>query len=155
MSIPVCETLLPIADARAVFSDSTEFLGELPAADFESRFPVPEVRATLASVDPALHCLWGVPNSDGSFAVGVGSITDADRAALESALAGAGFTSATMGTVTGYEGEGDGEVSSIAEVHLFTGELWIAVAGNSLASTGVVAATVLEAMRTANPTLGL
>ena len=49
----------------------------------------------------------------------------------------------------------DGEIQIEAETHLFTGNVWILADDGSLAVSGVVAGSALDALRTANPTLGL
>lgn len=155
LTILECETLLPIALAQSSFGAATEFFGEFPAADLGSSFDVTETQDALASAQQARLCRWGVPNSDGSFALVVAQITPESRSALEAALASAGFSSVTMGTVTGLEAEREGMVSLEAATHLFTGDVWILGDGTTLPLTGVVAGSALDALRTANPSLSL
>lgn len=154
LAIPDCETLLPLADAQALFSASTEFFGEFAAAQFGVD-GVPEAATALAGAGQWRFCGWGVPSSDGAFTLLVAEITPGDRAALEAALTAAGFTAVTMGTVTGYDAEREGEVSTLADTLLFTGDVMIVCNGTTLALTGAVTASALDALRTANPTLGL
>jgi hypothetical protein len=149
-----CEIMLPIADARALFSESTEFLGERPPTEFGGWFPVAEADSILAAAQAKL-CTWGVPNSDGSFSLHVIEITPAQRTALEAALGAAGFSTATVGTVTTMELTGENEIATIAATHLFTGDLWIMSNGSGLDLTRAVTTSALDALRTANPTLGL
>ena len=150
-----CETMLPIALARALFSDNTEFFGERPVTEFSGWFELPEITAALAGSPQARLCTWGVPNSGGSFSLHVAQVTPEIRAAIEAALPGAGFSSVVMGTVTAYEATGETEISSIAATHLFTRNLWIMCNAGSLSVSGAVTGSALDALRTANPTLGL
>ncbi|MBG6237166.1 hypothetical protein IWX78_000109 [Mycetocola sp. CAN_C7] len=155
LTIVECETLLPIAQARALFSDATEFLGERSPTESSGWFPVAEIDSTLAAASQARACAWGVPNSDGVFTIHAVEVTATQRADLESALVGAGFSSVTTGTVTGYEMTGENEVSTTAATHLFTGAVWIMSNATALTTTGPAAASALDALRAANPTLGL
>lgn len=154
LGIPECETLLPLALAQANFSENTEFIGEFPANEF-GVFEVPEAAAAVAGASQSRYCLWGVPNSDGAFTLLVAEVSPEDRAAVEAALPAAGFSAVTMGTVTGYDAEREGEVSTLADTVLFTGDVMIVCNGTSLGLTGVVTGSALDALRTANPTLGL
>jgi hypothetical protein len=154
LGIPECETLLPLALAQAHFSENTEFIGEFPPNEF-GVFEVPEAGAAVAGASQSLYCLWGVPFSDGAFTLLVAEVSPADRAAVEAALPAAGFSAVTMGTVTGYDAEREGEVSTLADTVLFTGDVMIVCNGTSLDLTGVVTGSALDALRTANPTLGL
>jgi len=155
LSIPDCETLLPIALAQSSFGGSTEFFGEFSAAEFGGSFEVTETVDALSGASQSRLCRWGVPNSDGSFALVVAEIAPEARSALEAALPAAGFSSVTMGTVTGLDAEREGMVSLEAATHLFTGDVWILCDGTTLALTGVVAGSALDALRTANPSLSL
>ncbi|CAN5260932.1 hypothetical protein BH09ACT5_BH09ACT5_14480 [soil metagenome] len=155
LTLPDCETLLPLATARGLFSVNTEFLGEIPVEDFAGRMPVPSLPTALASATPAVGCFWGVPQSDGLFQLVVGGITSAQRATLAGELSAAGYSTTAMGTVTAFELEGMNEVGSTGTTHLFTGEVWIVCDGTSLGLSGAVTASALDALRTANPTLGL
>jgi hypothetical protein len=154
LSIPECETLLPLALAQDLFSANTEFFGEFAAAQFGVD-GVPEAATALAGAGQWRFCGWGVPSSDGAFTLLVAEIASDDRAALEAALTTAGFTAVTMGTVTGYDSERDGEVSTLADTLLFTGDVMIVCNGTTLSLTGPVTGSALDALRTANPTLGL
>lgn len=155
LTIVGCETLLPIEDARAAFADSTEFLGERPPTESGGWFPLAEIDSTLAASEQARACTWGIPDSDGAFTVHVAEVTPEQRTSLEAALTAEGFSDVTMGTVTGYDLSGENEVFTIAATHLFTGDVWIMANAHTLSTTGQVAAAVLDALRTANPTLGL
>jgi hypothetical protein len=141
--------------ARDLFSENTEFLGEIAPADLVSRLTVPSLPSVLAAVSPARGCFWGVPQSDGLFQLVVAGIASGQRATLEGELAGNGYSTTTMGTVTGYDLEGMNEVGSTGTTHLFTGEVWIVCDGTSVGLSGAVAGAALDALRTANPTLGL
>jgi hypothetical protein len=154
LTIPDCETLLPLADAQALFSANTEFFGEFAAAQFGVE-GVPEAATALAGASIWRFCGWGVPSSDGAFTLLIAEIAPGDRAAVEAALATAGFTAVTMGTVTGYDAEREGEVSTLADTLLFTGDVMIVCNGTTLGLTGAVTGSALDALRTANPTLGL
>jgi hypothetical protein len=153
--IDACEELLTLAEARALFSDNTEFFGEFPGSDIFDRFEMPEVPVAIAAAAQSRTCRWGVPNSDGSFALMVAEITSAERATLTAALGAAGFATSTTGPVTTFELERDGMVSTESAVHLFTGDVWILSEGTGLGVSGPVAVSALDALRAANPTLGL
>lgn len=154
LGIPECDTLLPLALAQDLFSENTEAFGEIATIQFDV-FGVPEAADALAAAAQSRFCGWGVPNSDGAFTLLVAEITAADRSTLEAALPAAGFSAVTMGTVTGYDAERDGEVSTLATTLLFTGDVMIVCNGTSLDLTGSVTGSALDALRTANPTLGL
>lgn len=150
-----CEAMLSIDQARAVFGDDTAFIGERPPTESSGWFPLPEIDSTLAAASQARACTWGVPNSDGVFTIHAVEVTGEQRSSLETALANDGFTEATTGTVTGFEKSGENEAAMIAATHLFSGPLWIMSNSNDLSTTGAVADAALEALRAANPTLGL
>lgn len=153
--IPGCEELLPLATARGIFSDSTEFLGEVSLSG--SGFSLGSDAATTAAsaADPYRGCSWGVPNSDGVFWLYVGVLDASEVAALEAGLTADGFASASMGTVTGYDLTGATEVSDWAATHLVTGSVWIASEGPGSPVTGQATGAALDAMRSANPGAGL
>ena len=155
LTLPDCEQLLPLPLAKSLFSESTEFMGEFPPAEFGGHFEIPEVASALAAAPQARLCRWGVPNSDGAFALVVAELAASDQAPLISALTTAGFSSTTMGTVTSMELEQEGVVSTEAATHLFTGDVWIVCDGTSVFLSGAVSGSALDALRTANPTLGL
>jgi hypothetical protein len=152
--IPDCDTLLSLELARSLFADNTEAMGELDPAQFGIE-DVPAAATTVSSAAQTRFCGWGVPQSDGVFTLLVAEIAPADRAALESALVTAGFPVVTMGTVTTYEAERDGEVSTLADTLLFTGDVLIVCGGTTLGLTGAVVGSALDALRTENPALGL
>ena len=154
LTLAECEVMLPIQEARALFADDTEFLGE-PAAEFRGLFPIAEVDSTLADASRMEACSWGVPNSDGVFTIHAVEVTPEQRSSLEAALTAAGFSMETEGPVTRYEMTGENAVSTTAATHLFTGDVWIMCNSTDLGTTGPAADAALEALRTANPTLGL
>ncbi|WP_354500969.1 hypothetical protein [Mycetocola sp. 2940] len=155
LTIVECEVMLPIDQARAIFAEDTEFLGERPPTESGGWFPLAEIDSTLADAAQAKACTWGVPNSDGVFTIHAVEVTAEQRSSLEAALADEGFTDVSTGTATSFEKSGETEVSPIAATHLFSGPLWIMANSNDLSTTGAVANAALEAHRTANPTLGL
>lgn len=155
LSIPGCETLLPIATAQAAFSESTALLGENVPTEYYPWYQLPPVLTAISGVTVARSCWWGVPNSDGAFSLLVAEIDPATRASVEAALTAEGFTSVAMGTVTAFEAEREGDFSLEAETHLLAGDVWILCDDGSLSVSGTVAGSALDAMRTANPSLGL
>lgn len=155
LTIPNCEVLVPLGFAKAQFSESTEFFGERSAAEYPARFDVAGMPDALVIAERFRGCTWAVPNSDGGFSLAVASVTADTRGSLQSALAEAGFSSTTMGTVTGWELEAEGEVSTVGATYLFTGDVMIVCDGTGIALTGAIAGQALDAMRTANPTLSL
>lgn len=155
LTIPDCETLVPLPLAQSLFGASTEFFGDSTGAEFGGSFEVAETIDAAASASQLRRCSWGVPNSDGFFSLLVAELTPADGAELEAALTAAGFSSVTMGTVTGFDAEREGLVSLQAATHLFTGDVWILSDGTSVSLTGSIAGSALDALRTANPSLPL
>lgn len=155
LTIPDCVTLLPVALAKSSFGESTEFLAEQVATDYYPWYQIPEVLASISGVSVARSCWFGIPDSDGSFSFLVAEIDSSTRTSIEAALTAEGFSSVSMGTVSAFEAERDGEFSYEAETHLFTGNVWILADDGSLSVSGIVAGSALDAMRTANPTLGL
>jgi hypothetical protein len=155
LSIPDCETLLPIALAKSSFAESTEFLGENVPTEYYPWWQVPAVNSAIAGVTVARSCWWGIPNSDGAFSLLVAEIDPATRASLDAALTTEGFSDVTMGTVTARESERDGDNGYEAETQLFTGNVWILSDNHSVSGAGIVAGSALDVLRTANPTLGL
>jgi hypothetical protein len=155
LAIPDCETLLPLATAKDLFSENTELLAEPSAGEFVGRLPVPSIPVVLSTANPSRACVYGIPQSDGYFELVVAGITDAQRATLEGELAASGFSQTTMGTVTAFELEGENEVGSVGTTHIFTGDVWIVCDGTSLSLSGVVTGSALDALRTANPALAL
>lgn len=155
LTIPDCETLLPIALAKSTFGESTEFLSENPPADYYPWYQAPATLSAIAGVTLARSCWFGIPNSDGAFSFLVAEIDPTIQASIEAGLDAEGFSSTSMGTVTAREAQRDGDFSLEAETHLFTGNVWILVDDGTLEVSGIVAGSALDAMRSANPTLGL
>jgi hypothetical protein len=152
--IPECDSLVPLALAKSLFADNTEFIGEFDPAQFAIE-DVPAVAPAVADATQTRYCGWGVPQSDGVFTLFVAEISAADRASLEAALPPAGFSVVTMGTVTTYEFERDTDYGYFADTLLFTGDVLIVGGGTTLSLTGAVVGSALDALRTENPTLGL
>ena len=154
--IPDCETLLPLESAKAAFSPYTEFSGELSVSEFQHPLAVSSEATVLATANPARACRWGIPKSDGIFALAVAAITADDAAALQGELAEAGFVPTASGTSTSFELEapelGPG---GAGVVHLFAGRIWIISDSTALQSANEVADSALEALRAANPTSDL
>jgi len=150
-----CEAMLSIDQARALFSADTEFFGEFPVSEFGGRFEISAIREVLLAAPQAKLCVWGVPNSDGSFALVVADISAADRATLTSALNSNGFPSEITGGVTTLELEAESVVSTVAATHALTDDIWVLCDGTSLALTAAVVDSARVALRAANPTLGI
>lgn len=155
LTIPDCETLVPLALAKSSFAESTVFLGEEEPTEYYTWWQVPAVNSAIAGVTVARSCWWGIPNSDGSFNLLVAEIDPATRTSLEDALTAEGFYPLFLGSVSGREAGRDGDNGYEAETHLFTGNVWILSDNHSMDGTAAVSDSALEAMRAANPTLGL
>jgi hypothetical protein len=153
LTIASCADLLTLRQAKALLGPTTVFLEESPANEYSPWFEVPAVGTAISGLTEGRSCWWGIPNSDGSFVLLVAKIDPATRASVEAALDAEGYSSVVMGTVTAHEKAPDEEYR--AETHLFTGDLWILSDGAVLDFTGTVSGSALDAMRTANPTLGL
>lgn len=149
--LPGCDTLLPLSDAKSLFSPSTVVLGAddtIPIRGDE----LPEIETAAGNASIAKNCIWGVPNSDGGFTVIVTDISEADATNLQDALLDFGFVGATAGTVTTLEKEFETAVGMTAQTHYFVGDLWIYVSGTSTELTVNVADAVLDEVQLANPT---
>ncbi len=155
LTIPDCETLVPLALAKSSFAESTEFLGEGVPTEYYPWWQVPAVNSAIAGVTVARSCWWGIPNSDGSFNLLVAEIDPATQASLDVALETEGFYPLFLGTVSGRENGRDGDNGYEAETHLFTGNVWILSDNHSMDGTAAISDSALSAMRAANPTLGL
>ena len=152
LAIPDCETLLPLATAKALFGANTEFVGETPAGEYVGRLGVASEPVVLSTASPTRACRWGVPNSDGAFSVVVAGITDAEQATLQSELLAKGYAETSPGT---FQLAADGDVSSLGTTQLFSGDSWIVADMTTLDSSAAVASSALDALRTANPDLPL
>lgn len=149
--LPGCDTLLPLNDAKSLFSPSTVVLGAddtIPIRGDE----LPEIETAAGNASIAKNCIWGVPNSDGGFTVVVTDISETDATNLQDALLATGFTGASAGTVTTLEKEFETAVGWSAQTHYFVGDLWVYVSGTSTELTVDVADAVLDQVRVANPT---
>ena len=156
LSIPGCDNLLSLDQAKSLQGPTTVFLGEAPANEYSPWFEVPAVTTAISGVTVGRSCWWGIPNSDGSFYVFVAEIDPATRASIESALTADGYSTAVVGarTVRAID-ESDGDFTFRGEVHQFSGDLWIISDGVNLAISGVAADMTFDAIQAANPTLGL
>lgn len=152
-TISGCEAMLPLPLAQELFSANTEFFGESPAVGFSGSFAVPAIQSALSTAPQARLCSWGVPSSDGAFALVVAELPAPDQAPVIAALTTAGFAPSSSGTETTLRLEQDGLVSSEAQTHIFTGAVWILVDGTSAELTDAVAASALTVLRAANPAL--
>lgn len=155
LTIPDCETLVPLALAKSSFAESTVFLGEGVPTEYYPWWQVPAVNLAISGVTLARSCWWGIPNSDGGFNLLVAEIDPATRASLDATLETEGFYPLYLGTVSGREAGRDGDNGYEAETHLFTGNVWILSDNHSIVGAAAIADSALDAMRTANPTLGL
>lgn len=155
LSLPTCDALLPIALAKSTFGEPTAFLGENVPTEYYPWYQLPPVLTAIGGVTVARSCWWGIPDSDGSFSLLVAEIDPATRTSVEAALTAEGFTSVVMGTVTAREAGRDGDLGYEAETHLFAGNVWILSDDGSLSVSGTVAGSALDALRAANPSLGL
>ena len=155
LSVPGCDSLLTLDQAKSLQGPTTVFLGESPANEYSPWFEVPAVTTAISGVTVGQSCWWGIPNSDGSFYVLVTEIDPATRASIESALAAEGYASVVVGSRTVHSKEGDADFTYRGEVHQFSGDMWILSDGANLAISGVAADTAFAAIQTANPTLGL
>ena len=155
LSIPGCDNLLTLDEAKSLQGPTTVFLGESPANEYSPWFEVPAVRTAISGVTVGKSCWWGIPNSDSSFYVFVAEIDPATRASIESALTTEGYSSAVVGARTVHSKEGDADFTYRGEVHQFSGDLWILSDGANLDISGVAADRAFDATQAANPTLGL
>jgi hypothetical protein len=153
LTIGRCDDLFTLEQAKSLVGPTAVLLEENPASDYRIWFDVPALRTEISGLADGVSCWWGIPNSDYSVVLLVAKIDPATRASIEATLDTEGFSSVVMGTVTARELAPDEEYR--AETHLFTGDLWIISDGPVTDMTGTVAGSALDAVRTANPTLGL
>lgn len=152
LTIPGCETLVPLAFAQEQFGGATEFFGERTAAEHPFRIDVAGAPDALVSADTFRGCVWGVPNSDGSFSVAIATISDDDRDALQASLVAAGFAPIIVDTVSSYRTEFEGEVSRVGATYVFTDGVVIMTQGTGLDLTDAIGSSAYEALIVANPT---
>lgn len=155
LTVPECETMVPLAYAVEQFGGSTAYFGELTAADYVFRMTVPGAPEALTSAEVFRGCSWGVPNSDGFFSLAVASVTPDIYGSLQSALAEAGFSGVTTGELAWWELEAEGAVSTVGATYILTEDVMIVCDGTGIELTGAIAGKALDAIRTANPALGL
>jgi hypothetical protein len=155
LSIPGCDNLLTLDQAKSLQGPTTVFLGEGPANEYSPWFEVPAVRTAISGLTEGRSCWWGIENSDVSFYVFVTEIDPTTRASIESALTSEGYSSAVVGARTVYSKEGDADFTYRGEVHQFSGDLWILSDGANLDISGVAADLAFDAIQADNPTLGL
>lgn len=155
LTIPECETLVPLAYAQEQFGGSTAFFGEVTAADYVLRMTVPGAPEALTSAEVFRACSWGVPNSDGFFSLVVASITPDTSGSLQSALAEAGFSAVISGELAWWELEAEGALSTMGATYILSEDVLIVCDGTGTEFTGAIAGKALDAVRTANPALGL
>ena len=116
--IPGCDTLLPLTDARDLFSPNTEVLATedtVPPRGDPPEFDVAASNATIAK-----NCIWGLPRSDGGFTLAVTDISEADAESLTTALVAAGFMGETVNEITELELTSENMVGT-AHSHLLVG----------------------------------
>jgi hypothetical protein len=150
LTIPDCETMLPLTVARALFGAKTEFVGETPAAEFVPAGAVPSLPVVMSTASPTRACRWGIPNSDGAFSLLVAAITDAERQTLVGELTAGGFAETTTGALSQYALDGE-----LAATYLFSQRALVLSQAPVLDVSASVSDAALDALRTANPSLGL
>jgi hypothetical protein len=155
LTIPECETLVPLAYAVEQFGGSTAFFGELAASEYLFRMTVPGAPEVLTSAEVYRGCSWGVPNSDGYFSLAVASITPETSASLQSALAEAGFSGSISGDLAWWNLEAEGAFSLVGATYILTDDVLILCDGTGAELTDAIAGKALDVVRTANPSLGL
>jgi hypothetical protein len=153
LTIGGCDDLFTREQAKSLLGRTAVLFEEKPASDYGIWFDVPALRAEISGLSGGVSCWWGIPNSDYSIVLMVAKIDPSTRASIEATLDTEGFSSVVMGTVTARELAPDEEYR--AETHLFAGDLWILSDGPVTDMTGTVTGSALDAIRTANPTLGL
>jgi hypothetical protein len=153
LTIGECDDFVSLRQARSLLSPTAVLLEEHPANEYRTWFEEPVVAAAISGLSGGRYCWWGIPNSDSSFVLLVAEIDPATRASVEASLAADGYSSDVTGGVTAYEKAPYEEYR--AETHLFTGDVWIVSDGSVTDLTSPVTEWALEAMRAANPTLGL
>lgn len=154
LSLPECDTLYPIADARALWGAATElyFEGDGSDAAHFTAEPIAAIDTAGANATVGRTCLWGLPNSGAIFGLTVADITSADADLLSTALTGAGYFSFESRRATSLMLEADGPIEASGRTHYLIDDLWVYAAGTSFSITVPVANSALEQVRAANPT---
>jgi hypothetical protein len=153
LTIGGCDDLFTLAQAKELLSPTAVLLEETPANEYRIWFDVPALSSQISGLTEGVSCWWGVPNSDYSVTLLVAKIDPATRASLEATLTTEGYSSVVTRSISAYGTAPEGEYRS--ESHLFTGDLWILADGPAESMTSTLSESALDAMRTANPSLGL
>lgn len=156
LSIPGCNDLITLDQVRSALGAPNAVLHEEGPANGYSPWyyaPKPSVVSAISGLTEGYRCWWGPENSDYGFTVMVGEIDAATRSSIEAELIANGFSATTVGARAVY-GIEDND-NDTAETHQFIGDVWILSNGPDLDITGVGADYAYEALRTANPSLGL
>jgi hypothetical protein len=153
LTIGGCDDLFTREQAKSLLGRTAVLFEENPANEYRTWFEVPALRSEISGLTGGVSCWWGIPNSDYSVVLMVVKIDPATRASIEATLETEGYTSVVTRTIAAY-GMAP-EDAYRAESHLFTGDLWILSDGPAESMTSTVSESALEALRAANPSLGL
>ncbi|MBH0022877.1 hypothetical protein [Salinibacterium sp. SWN248] len=154
LSLPECDTLYPIADARALWGAATElyFEGDGSDAAHFTAEPIAAIDTAGANATVGRTCFWGLPNSGAIFGLTVADIAPTDADLLSAALMGAGYFSFESRGATSLMLEADGPIEASGRTHYLIDDLWVYAAGTSFSITVPVANSALEQVRAANLT---
>ena len=157
LAIPDCETLVPIDVVHAAFSEYAEFRRETPAGEFQNFLALPSQTTVLTGASPSRACTWAVPNSDGAVQVVAAGISAAQRDALAIELAAAGFVEVVNAgaAVFSLGDPNENGMTSAGTTHILSGDAWIIAEATRTELSDALASGALDALRTANPALGL
>ncbi|MBH0008105.1 hypothetical protein ESZ53_09035 [Salinibacterium sp. UTAS2018] len=154
LTIPECDALYPIADARALWGDNTELYFEGDATDVGhyTSEPIAAIDTLGANATMGRTCLWGIPNSGAIFGLTVADVTPADADLLTAALIGEGYFSFESRGATSLMLEAEGPIAPSGRTHYLIDDLWVYAGGTRFSVSVPVANAALEQVRAANPT---
>lgn len=150
-----CPQLLDVSTAQTYFSSSAQFIDELSTADALGFLPGPVAQNALNQSTQVRACLWGIPQSDGGFAVIVAELPAAEKATLVTALGSSAFTETSISGTPSWVWMRETEVDLQTTAYMFIDPFWITVSGSGSSDAQPwIAEAVADKMRALYPSLG-
>ena len=143
LALPSCDALIPLATVREFYGENAEpHAIDMTAAEIMSG---PASAAATASAEATVLCSWAIPYSEAGFWVFAADLDDAPRDTLIAALrAEPSYIESTSDGAPVFTMSEAGPVVWWSHLHLFDGDLWIAVVG---AASPDLAATIASHAR--------
>jgi hypothetical protein len=150
--LPVCEGIYTAAQQELLMGPHLEL-----SSPSGSGTNIDELD-TLISANGGLSCTWILPASERGLSVSITTISETDRATVESTLGTAGFTSTPLsGTDVryefseGFDGEASEDVYPYTEAHWLLNGAWVSVWDGSGNNATPLAQTARDALVALNP----